>query len=104
MPSRGHGLSLTERLCTIDNGTNFLRPDGTWFRADFGDGGYALIDQNAADTTNVTMYHTYFNQSTAKGFARVTSAAGATEGNWLLFGCGFAGVIANGISCGAAVE
>ena len=87
---------------TIDNGTNFLRPDGTWFRADFGDGGYALIDRNAVDTTNVTMYHTYFNVNNAKGFARVTSAAGATEGNWIIFGCGFSGAIANGITCGAA--
>ena len=46
---------------TQDNGTNFLQPNGTWTRADFGDGGFARIDQNAADNTNVTMYHTYFN-------------------------------------------
>ena len=26
-----------------------------------GDGGFALIDQSATDTTNVTMYHTFFN-------------------------------------------
>ena len=46
-------------------------PDGTWIRADCGDGGYALIDRNAADTTNVTMYHTYFNQQQRQaGFAR----------------------------------
>jgi hypothetical protein len=47
---------------TQDNGTEFKRADGTWTRADFGDGGFALIDQSAADT-NVTMYHTYFNQT-----------------------------------------
>ena len=58
---------------TQDNGTELKRPDGTWTRADFGDGGYAIIDQNAADTTNVTMYHTYFNQTTAKGFGKVTT-------------------------------
>ena len=86
---------------TQDNGTELKRPDGSWFRADFGDGGYAVIDQNATDTTNVVMYHTYFNQNTAKGFSRVTTVAAATEGNWTLFGCGFGG-IANGITCGAA--
>ncbi len=87
---------------TQDNGTQFLRPDGTWFRADFGDGGYALIDQNATDTTNVTMYHTYFNQSTAMGFSRVTTSAAATEGNWTLYGCGFGG-INNGLVCSGGV-
>jgi photosystem II stability/assembly factor-like uncharacterized protein len=87
---------------TQDNGTELKRADGTWFRADFGDGGYAVIDQNAADTTNVTMYHTYFNQATAKGFGKVTTTAGATEGNWVGFGCGFGGFIANGITCNAA--
>ncbi len=84
---------------TQDNGTNFLRPDGTWTRADFGDGGYALIDQNATDVTNVTMYHTYYNQTTAMGFARVTNVANASDGNWQGYGCGFGGFLANGISC-----
>ena len=49
-----HGFSATQfqdialhpsnrffRLRHSDNGTNFLQPDGTWRRADFGDGGYA---------------------------------------------------------------
>ena len=27
---------------TQDNGTNFYRPDGSWIRVDFGDGGYAV--------------------------------------------------------------
>jgi hypothetical protein len=48
---------------TQDNGTEFKAPDGSWLHADGGDGGYALIDQNATDTTNVTMYHTYFRKS-----------------------------------------
>jgi photosystem II stability/assembly factor-like uncharacterized protein len=87
---------------TQDNGTPFKRPDGTWFRADFGDGGYAVIDQNAPDVTNVVMYHTYFNQTNAMGFARVTNVASATEGNWQGFGCGFGGFIANGITCAAS--
>lgn len=87
---------------TQDNGTQFLRPDGTWFRADFGDGGYALIDQNAADTTTVTMYHTYYNQTNAMGFGRVLTTASATDNGWQGFGCGFGGFIANGLACSAS--
>ncbi len=86
---------------TQDNGTNFYQPAGTWTRADFGDGGYSAIDQNAADVTNVRMYHTYFNQTNAMGYARVTSVASATEGNWTLFGCGFGGSTPNGMTCTA---
>jgi photosystem II stability/assembly factor-like uncharacterized protein len=68
---------------TQDNGTNFFQPNGTWTRVDFGDGGYALIDQNATDTENVTMYHTYFNQTNNLiGFARVLKTSCATEGQW----------------------
>ena len=56
---------------TQDNGTEFLKPTASpppdpgfaFTRADFGDGGYSLIDQNAADNTTVTMYHTYYNQA-----------------------------------------
>lgn len=62
---------------TQDNGTEFRQPDGTWTRADGGDGGYSLIDQNAVDTTNVTQYHTYFNTTTAMGFARRFLSSGA---------------------------
>ena len=44
------------------------------------------------------MYHTYFNQTNAMGFGRVTKASDAFEGNWTLFGCGFvAGT--NGLNC-----
>src|SRR5262249_16709558 len=53
----------TDRFFTIggtqDNGTNKMTTSFTWTRSDAGDGGYALIDQNAIDTSNVTMYHTY---------------------------------------------
>lgn len=74
---------------TQDNGTNFYRANATWTRADFGDGGFAAIDQNAADTTNVTMYHTYFNQTNNLiGFARVSATTCATEGNWAFKGVG----------------
>src|SRR5438874_60017 len=72
---------------TQDNGTNFFMPDRTWTRVDFGDGGYSLIDQNATDTENVTMYHTYFNQTgNLIGFSRVLKTSCATEGQWTFKG------------------
>jgi photosystem II stability/assembly factor-like uncharacterized protein len=79
---------------TQDNGTEWRKADGTWFRADFGDGGYALIDQSAADTTNVTMYHTYFNQAGGLlGFARVITTGCASDNgsvsNWAFRGAGY---------------
>lgn len=100
---------------TQDNGTEFKRADGTWTRADFGDGGFALIDQSAADTSTVTMYHTYFNQTNNLiGFARVNTTACATEGQWAFRGFGSvsptilcdgsAAGIANGILGTDAVE
>jgi hypothetical protein len=68
---------------TQDNGTPLLRSDGTWFRSDFGDGGFSLIDRNATNTTNVTMYHTYFNSRTALiATARTTQTPCANEGRW----------------------
>lgn len=72
---------------TQDNGTNFFMPNRTWTRVDFGDGGYALIDQNATNTEDVTMYHTYFNQTGVMiGFARNTKVSCATEGQWSFMG------------------
>jgi photosystem II stability/assembly factor-like uncharacterized protein len=68
---------------TQDNGTEFKRPDGTWTRTDTADGGFALIDRNATDTTNVTIYHTYSNHTGSLiGFARVDTSACATDGGW----------------------
>jgi len=68
---------------TQDNGTNFFKPDRTWTRVDFGDGGFTEIDQNATDTENVTMYHTYFNATGILiGFSRVLKTSCATEGQW----------------------
>lgn len=82
---------------TQDNGTELRLPDGSWRRADFGDGGFALIDQNAGDTENVTMYHTYFNAKTAlEGYARVNKTSCATEGNWAFRGA-FLGVLLPGL-------
>jgi hypothetical protein len=88
---------------TQDNGTPFLHPDGTWTRADFGDGGFALIDQSATDTTNVTMYHTYFNQTNNLiGFGRVTTTANAQDNGWGFLGCN--GTVANnGFRCADTV-
>ena len=90
---------------TQDNGTNNLLTSGTaWNRIDFGDGGFSDIDQNATDTVNVTMYHTYFNQTNNLiGFARVDTVAAAFEGNWSFFGCN-GGVSANNINCTDSVH
>ncbi|HEY0791098.1 MAG TPA: hypothetical protein VGD78_08540, partial [Chthoniobacterales bacterium] len=72
---------------TQDNGTPFLQPNGQFTRADYGDGGYALIDQGATDTENVTMYHTYYNATGSMiGFARVTRTSCAKDGQWSFFG------------------
>ena len=48
---------------TQDNGTSMYRSDRTWNRVDYGDGGYARIDQSITSTTAPLMYHTYFNQT-----------------------------------------
>ena len=77
---------------TQDNGTNKINPDGSHTRIDGGDGGYTLIDQNATDNTNVTMYHTYYNNSGQAGFSRALTS----PGGWTFFGCGGT---ANGIVC-----
>jgi len=72
---------------TQDNGTELRKPDGSWKRADFGDGGFALIDQTAGDTESVTMYHTYYNAKTVlEGYSRVFKASCATEGQWAFRG------------------
>ncbi len=73
---------------TQDNGTENLLPAGTsWNRIDFGDGGFALIDQNATDNTNVVMYHTYFNQTNNLiGVARTNTVPCASDGQWSFHG------------------
>lgn len=84
---------------TQDNGTNCLQPDNTWRRCDFGDGGHALIDQHANDTSNVLMYHTYFNQrNSIVGYARVFNVAQAQDSGWEFRNCG-APPTGNGMSC-----
>jgi photosystem II stability/assembly factor-like uncharacterized protein len=72
---------------TQDNGTQFMNSAGAWTRADFGDGGQSEIDQNATDTTTVTAYHTYFNQTNALiGFARNNLTSCYAQGNWTFKG------------------
>jgi hypothetical protein len=86
---------------TQDNGTHWYQPSAVWTRADYGDGGFAVIDQNAPDNTNVTMYHTYYNSTNALlGFGRVTTTVDAHDAGWAFFGCGGT---ANGIGCANAV-
>jgi len=81
---------------TQDNGTNCLSPDGlTWTNCRGGDGGYAIIDDNAFDTTNVKMYHTFFNQTNSQiGYERANDTAFA----WTFRGC--SGTVSNnGFRC-----
>ncbi len=80
---------------TQDNGTNFYSPTGNWTRVDGGDGGFTVIDQNAADTTNVRMYHTYFN-SLSSPLVGYATRANITSG-WSFRGCN--GSPVNGINC-----
>ena len=88
---------------TQDNGTNCLAPDGTtWSHCRDGDGGYAIIDDNAQDTTNVLMYHTFFNQTNNQiGYERAASTAANADGQlsgWTFRGC--SGTTANnGFRC-----
>lgn len=97
----------TDRNVTIggtqDNGTELQQPNGVWQNSRGGDGGYALIDRNATDTVDVTMYHTFqfdgSGTSTSQiRYERVTTLAAATSNGWSSIGC-TAGVPANGISC-----
>lgn len=89
---------------TQDNGTNFLQASGIWTRADFGDGGYAVIDQNAVDTVNVRMYHTYFNAGNLQGYGTVASTASASDGLWAFRGCQTTNGTTNGITCNGSIN
>ncbi len=91
---------------TQDNGTNCLSANGTWSHCRDGDGGYAIIDNNAQDTTNVLMYHTFFNQTNSQiGFERAANTAANADGQlsgWTFRGC--SGTTSNnGIVCGDKV-
>ena len=79
----------TDQFMTIggtqDNGTEAQQTSsGNWISAEGGDGGYALIDQIATDNTNVTMYHTFFNETgTQIGFDRIVNTGClSTKNSW----------------------
>jgi hypothetical protein len=96
----GIAVHPTDQFMTIggtqDNGTEAQTgSSGNWIRAESGDGGYSLIDQSATDTTNVTMYHTFFNNSSQMGFDRIFKAAcigtGSLFDSWPTRGAGALG-------------
>ena len=89
---------------TTDNGTNLFQPAATWNRIDFGDGGFSAIDQNAADTTTVTMYHTYSNQTGSLiGFARVNTTPCAVDAQWSFKGR-YGGSVSPTVHCDGATD
>ena len=102
-------LHPTDRNFTIggtqDNGTEWLKPNGTWVRATGGDGGQSLIDQNAVDTVTVTGYHTFFNQTNTQiGYQRISSFnAGGTTQTGTFRGCTGTGGTQTGINCADSV-
>lgn len=83
---------------TQDNGTERMLTGPTWLNVRGGDGGFAAIDQNAPDTTNVTMYHTFFNQLNSQiGYERSTNAGAS----WTFLGCSGTATT-NGVACSSA--
>jgi hypothetical protein len=81
---------------TQDNGTEAQQTSsGNWIRTESGDGGYSLIDQSATNTTDVTMYHTFFNNNTQMGFDRIFKTAcigtGSLFDSWPTRGAGTLG-------------
>jgi hypothetical protein len=87
---------------TQDNGTICWAANGTVSHCRDGDGGYAVIDDNAADTFNVLMYHTFFNQTNNQiGFERASNTLANADGQlsgWTFRGC--SGTVSNnGFRC-----
>ena len=81
---------------TQDNGTEKMTTGPMWTNSRGGDGGFALIDQNATNTTNVTAYHTFFNQTNSQiGYERSTDAGVTWD---------FSALCSNGISCSDATN
>jgi photosystem II stability/assembly factor-like uncharacterized protein len=76
---------------TQDNGTICWAANGTVSHCRDGDGGYAVIDDNAVDTFNVLMYHTFFNQTNNQiGFERASNTLANADGQlsgWTFRGC-----------------
>jgi hypothetical protein len=89
---------------TQDNGTSMYTPAATWNRIDFGDGGYARIDQSNTSLTTPLMYHTYFNQrNTLIGFGRNSSVACAADGNWAYKGI-YGGAVDTFVVCDGSTD
>ncbi len=84
---------------TQDNGTELQQSSaGSWTNVRGGDGGYALIDQTATDSTNVTQYHTFFFSGGSNGTQIRYERAITIGGSWTNIGC-INGTPANGINC-----
>ena len=83
---------------TQDNGTHRITSDGTWTRTDYGDGGWALIDQSSTSVTSFRQYHTYYNQPGTTGglMGYALSTSPTAFENWAFYGCGGT---RNGIKC-----
>ncbi|MEA2204383.1 MAG: hypothetical protein QOE77_1159, partial [Blastocatellia bacterium] len=88
---------------TQDNGTERRAPNQAWVRSDGGDGGYAVIDQNAGDTSTATMYHTFFNNSTQIGYARTTNGGSSWPNRYGCTSPQSGAWTPNGISCSDTV-
>ena len=87
---------------TQDNGTICWAANGTVSHCRDGDGGYAVIDDNAQNTFNVLMYHTFFNQTNNQiGFERASNTLANADGQlsgWTFRGC--SGTVSNnGFRC-----
>jgi len=87
---------------TQDNGTICFAANGTVSHCRDGDGGYAVIDDNAQDTFNVTMYHTFFNQTNNQiAYERASNTLANADGQlsgWTFRGC--SGTVSNnGFRC-----
>ena len=83
---------------TQDNGTEKLTTGPAWIRSQAGDGGFAMIDQNATNTTSVTMYHTFYNQLNGQIGYEISTNAGAS---WNFLGCSGTATT-NGVACSSA--
>ena len=89
---------------TQDNGTSMYTTAAAWNRIDFGDGGYARIDQSVTSTTTPILYHTYFNQTNGLiGFGRNTTTACATQGQWAFKGR-YGGSVSTAVYCDGSTD
>jgi hypothetical protein len=87
---------------TQDNGTICRDAAGVWSHCQDGDGGYAVIDSNAQDATNMTIYHTFFNQTGSQiGYERASNTAASSTGiySWTNRRCSGTATSAGGIRC-----